>query len=183
MSWTDLIGEPLPLDLINTVVTDADGEKDLLPSNDALREWITAEQSRLTMPEGPVSVEAVRTLRDHVAAAVQSARLGERPPNSALEAITSTQRAAPGYRAVVWDGSAVTATLRRDGSPTEVLLAELAEATAVFLADPSITKIRQCEGPTCRQLFLPATARRRWCSPALCGNRVRVARYYQNHKG
>jgi predicted RNA-binding Zn ribbon-like protein len=31
-------------------------------------------------------------------------------------------------------------------------------------------------------LFLPVNARRRWCSPAVCGNRVRVARYYEAHK-
>ncbi|GAA2507323.1 hypothetical protein GCM10023100_41830 [Actinocorallia cavernae] len=28
---------------------------------------------------------------------------------------------------------------------------------------------------------LPAHPRRRWCSPARCGNRARVARYYQRH--
>ncbi|MFD0515426.1 CGNR zinc finger domain-containing protein [Streptomyces aureus] len=31
-------------------------------------------------------------------------------------------------------------------------------------------------------LFLPAHPRRRWCSAARCGNRARVARYYQRHK-
>jgi predicted RNA-binding Zn ribbon-like protein len=31
-------------------------------------------------------------------------------------------------------------------------------------------------------LFLPAHPRRRWCSPQLCGNRVRVARYYRRHR-
>ena len=31
-------------------------------------------------------------------------------------------------------------------------------------------------------VFLPANPRRRWCSPAICGNRARVARYYQRHK-
>jgi len=30
--------------------------------------------------------------------------------------------------------------------------------------------------------LLPAHRRRRWCSPATCGNRARVARYYQLHK-
>ncbi|MFF4211720.1 CGNR zinc finger domain-containing protein [Streptomyces sp. NPDC001796] len=31
-------------------------------------------------------------------------------------------------------------------------------------------------------LFLPAHPRRRWCSAARCGNRVRVARHYQRRK-
>ena len=57
-----------------------------------------------------------------------------------------------------------------------------AEAAAGLLADPSVTKIRQCEADDCVLLFLPAHPRRRWCSAARCGNRVRVARHYQRHK-
>ncbi|WP_433464559.1 CGNR zinc finger domain-containing protein [Spirillospora sp. CA-128828] len=30
--------------------------------------------------------------------------------------------------------------------------------------------------------FLPGHPRRRWCSAARCGNRVRVARHYQRHR-
>lgn len=30
--------------------------------------------------------------------------------------------------------------------------------------------------------LVTATLRRRWCSPTVCGNRARVARYYQRHK-
>ncbi|WP_252375002.1 MULTISPECIES: CGNR zinc finger domain-containing protein [unclassified Nonomuraea] len=70
----------------------------------------------------------------------------------------------------------------RDGTPLDRLLAELAEAAVALLTDPDVGKVRGCEGPGCRLLFLPAHPRRRWCSPDLCGNRVRVARYYQRHK-
>jgi predicted RNA-binding Zn ribbon-like protein len=76
----------------------------------------------------------------------------------------------------------VTARLARDGSPTSRLLAELAEAATELLADPAVRTVRQCEAPACHLLFLPAHPRRRWCSPASCGNRVRVARYYRRHK-
>ncbi|MEV6134662.1 CGNR zinc finger domain-containing protein [Nocardia sp. NPDC051990] len=31
-------------------------------------------------------------------------------------------------------------------------------------------------------LFLRLHPRRRWCASERCGNRVRVARYYQRHK-
>ncbi len=177
-----MLGEPLPLDLINTVVSGAHGDTDLLHSPEALRAWITAEDGRLSIPEGAVSLEAVHALRGHVATAVQRVRRGERPPAAALDAFVSAQRAAPAYRVPGWTGSGITTTVHRDGSPTENLLAELSEAAVLLLADPAVLRIRQCEGPLCRQLFLPATARRRWCSPALCGNRVRVARYYQSHR-
>ena len=76
----------------------------------------------------------------------------------------------------------VTATPRRRGNPTAILLAQLAAAAAELLASPAIRRVRSCEGRDCRMLFLPASPRRRWCSPAVCGNRARVARYYQRHK-
>ncbi|WP_442935215.1 CGNR zinc finger domain-containing protein [Micromonospora sp. CPCC 206061] len=58
----------------------------------------------------------------------------------------------------------------------------LAEAAAELLADPGVTTIRECEADACVMLFLPAHPRWRWCSAARCGNRARVARYYQRHK-
>jgi predicted RNA-binding Zn ribbon-like protein len=75
----------------------------------------------------------------------------------------------------------VTITSRRRGNLTAILLAQLA-AAAELLASPAIRQVRRCEGHDCRMLFLPANPRRRWCSPAVCGNRARVARYYQRHK-
>ncbi|MER5184162.1 CGNR zinc finger domain-containing protein [Streptomyces sp. NPDC002896] len=61
-------------------------------------------------------------------------------------------------------------------------IVQLAEAAAELLADPAVTKIRECEAEDCVMLFLAAHPRRRWCSAARCGNRVRVARHYQRHK-
>ncbi|HEV2241669.1 MAG TPA: CGNR zinc finger domain-containing protein [Streptosporangiaceae bacterium] len=49
-------------------------------------------------------------------------------------------------------------------------------------AGPAVRRVRRCEGRDCRMLFLPANPRRRWCTPDVCGNRARVARYYQRHK-
>jgi predicted RNA-binding Zn ribbon-like protein len=76
----------------------------------------------------------------------------------------------------------VTTISRRRGNPAAVLLAQLAGAAAELLASPAIRRVRRCEGRDCRMLFLPASSRRRWCSPTVCGNRARVARYYQRHK-
>lgn len=179
-----LVGEPLALDLVNTRVCGPGGEEiDLLETPDALRVWLAAEKDRLAPVGGDVDLAALHGLRGHVARAVEHARRGDAPPAPALRALNDAQRAAPAHRELGWDGAAVTGTPRRTGDPTRDLLAELAEAAAGLLTDPSVRKIRRCEGPQCRLLFLPAHPRRRWCSPALCGNRVRVARYYQRHRG
>jgi predicted RNA-binding Zn ribbon-like protein len=188
MSWSGLTGEPLALDLVNTVVGAAGGhvDTDLLSSAEALQDWLTAEGERLSASArdsaAEVDLPALHDLRTAISEAVAAAMEGRPPSERALAAITDAQRAAPAYRALTWDGNAVVATVRRTGDASANLLAEIAEAAAELLADPSSARIRRCQGPNCRMLFLPANPRRRWCSPAICGNRVRVARYYESHK-
>ena len=52
-----------------------------------------------------------------------------------------------------------------------------------LLTSPMVTAVRDCAAPECTLLFVPAHPRRQWCSAARCGNRARVARYYEAHKG
>lgn len=182
MSREPLTGEPLALDLINTVASTPDGEIDLLETPGGLRAWLAAERDRLDLPSGEIDPAAVRALRAHVADAVETIRAGLPPPAPALRAITKALRSAHAYQELGWNGETVTITARWAGDATTSLLAQLAAAAAELLTSPEIRRIRRCEGPGCRMLFLAANPRRRWCSPALCGNRVRVARYYQRHK-
>jgi predicted RNA-binding Zn ribbon-like protein len=177
-----LTGEPLALDLVNTVASPPGGEADLLESTDDLRAWLAAERDRLDITDGQIDLGAVRALRAHITRAVEAARAGTPPPAEVLRAISDAQRNAPAYQELGWNGQAITVTARRPGNATAVLLAQLAEAAATLLASPAMGLVRRCEGPGCRMLFLPAHPRRRWCSPATCGNRARVARYYQLHK-
>jgi predicted RNA-binding Zn ribbon-like protein len=178
-----LTGEPLALDLVNTVAGPPGGEVDLLGTPGALRAWLAAEQDRLdSAADGKIDLAAVQAFRAHIAAAVQAASAGQPPPANALRAITAALRNAPAYQELGWNGEAVTTTSRRRGSPAATLLAQLAAAAAELLASPAIRRVRRCEGRDCRMLFLPASPRRRWCSPTACGNRARVARYYQRHK-
>lgn len=178
-----LVGEPLALDLVNTRVHPPGQEElDLLGTPEGLNAWLAAEAGRLASQVREVDLTALRDLRDHIARAIEHARRGSAPPAHALRALTDAQRRAPVHRELDWNGTKVTATPCRSGDPTQDLLAELADAAADLLTDPAIRKVRRCEGPQCQLLFLPAHPRRRWCSPTLCGNRVRVARYYQRHR-
>jgi hypothetical protein len=81
-----------------------------------------------------------------------------------------------------WDHGTIVAAAVRRGTPGERVAARLAEATGDLLADPAIGNVRECAGADCVLLFLPGHPRRQWCSAARCGNRARVARYYQHHK-
>ncbi|AHI01293.1 CGNR zinc finger domain-containing protein [Kutzneria viridogrisea] len=179
-----LIGEPLALDLVNTRPHTADGPVDLLATASGLHAWLAAQSERIDEPELTVTkavLEAVHHVRQHTVEAVRAARLGQCPPTGALHALTAAQLAAPAYEELRWDGS-VTTVRKRTGSPAERLAAGLACAATELLVSPAITSVRECEAADCVLLFLPAHPRRRWCSAARCGNRARVARYYQRHK-
>jgi predicted RNA-binding Zn ribbon-like protein len=182
-----LTGEPLALDLVNTRPASADGRTDLLDTPERLASWLELEADRLGAEAGgavptEADLAAVHAVRAHTDAAVHALLHGRKPPAAALRALIDAQRAAPAVRELAWDGDAVTATLRRTGPLGVRLAALLAEAAADLLTDPAVGRLRECEADDCVALFLPAHPRRRWCSPARCGNRARVARYYQRHK-
>ncbi|MGN9783341.1 CGNR zinc finger domain-containing protein [Nonomuraea sp. ZG12] len=173
----DLVtGEPLALDLLNTLTDEYDALDDVQP-------WLELQAGRLTAPSLPLTdtdLAAVRALREHVRAAVDAVRQGRSPAGKSIEAVNQAVRAAPPYRIL---GADLGAVIRRDGDERARLLAQLAEAAVELLTGPDVGRIRACEGPRCRMLFVAGHPRRRWCSPALCGNRVRVARHYQRRRG
>jgi predicted RNA-binding Zn ribbon-like protein len=182
-----LTGEPLVLDLLNTRPHAAAGPVDLLATPAGLRAWLDVQAHRLAPSAGDAPVTqadlaAVHAVREHAAAAVDRARQGKRPPAASLRALEAALRAAPTHRQLGWDGAAVTSILRRTGPFGARLAAELAESAADLLTDPAVTGVRVCAAPDCVLLFLPAHPRRQWCSAARCGNRARVARYYERHK-
>ncbi|MQY27409.1 CGNR zinc finger domain-containing protein [Nocardia aurantia] len=176
-----LIGEPLALDLVNTHPADTD----LLTTPDQLADWLRQETERLPEPppEHPSAedLRQVRQIREHIAAVCEALLHDRRPPAAALRAFDNAQSAAPAIRQLHWDGTTLTATVHRTGSAGTRLAAALAESAVELLGSPAIARLKQCEAEDCVLLFLPAHPRRRWCSPQRCGNRIRVARYYDRH--
>lgn len=57
------------------------------------------------------------------------------------------------------------------------LLAPVAAAMAHLVCEGDFNFVHQCENPPCTLWFYDRTKshRRRWCSPAVCGNRAKVA--------
>ena len=180
-----LVGEPLALDLVNTRPTTPTGTVDLLTTSAGLEAWLAVQAHRLpTDPNQitPADLAEVLALRGHITTAINATRRGRRPPSAVLQVLARAEACAARWREITWLNGTVTVAPRRHGSAGQQLLAELAAAGADLLIDPAVTTVRQCEGASCTLLFLPSHPRRRWCSPQLCGNRTRVARYYQRHK-
>ncbi|MEN5072337.1 CGNR zinc finger domain-containing protein [Isoptericola cucumis] len=184
-----LLTEPPALDLVNTHIylTDSGAWTDVLDDREQRDAWLGALAPRLGLGADDATftddaADALKAVRGLAAAAVEPARHGRRPPARALSGLNEAVRAAPATVHARWDGSAVTAEARRAGSLATRLAATFAEETVRLLATPDILDVRRCDAPACVMLFLPRNPRRRWCTPNICGNRARVARYYLRHK-
>jgi predicted RNA-binding Zn ribbon-like protein len=157
-----LVGEPLPLDLLNTTWMTGDGLRDLLADAAGTRAWLDSHGFGDAPAEpGPLreAREALRALlldRSAVAGVnAVLARGGQRPLLRGQD-VTREIDAAPEWR-VPW-----------------VCAAEL-----VALRESQGTRIRPCANPDCVLWFLDVSrpGTRRWCSMAGCGNRDKAARH------
>ncbi|MFJ2646296.1 CGNR zinc finger domain-containing protein [Streptomyces sp. NPDC087420] len=98
----------------------------------------------------------------------------------ALERVNALAAGAPpGIRAVRDEDGGLVRVLA--GEPgCEALLSAIARDAVDLLTDPAArSRLRQCDGDSCRRMYLDTSRgrRRRWCSSEVCGNRERVARH------
>ena len=68
--------------------------------------------------------------------------------------------------------------------PVPAMFATIARDAVDLLSSPLVGRIRECGAPDCALLFVDTSrpGRRRWCSTAACGNRVRTKAYRQRRK-
>lgn len=74
---------------------------------------------------------------------------------------------------------------RHEGDPVEGAMGRLAESVARELTQGRPERLRVCENPECRWVFVDTShsGRRKWCDMRTCGNRVKVARHRQRRRG
>ncbi|MEK6227791.1 MAG: ABATE domain-containing protein [Actinomycetota bacterium] len=180
-----LLGEPLAVDLANTIMRGDDGVTDLLRDVPALHEWLEIHAAELPSggrPNRAPSAYRLRELRDALSelfgAAIERRESGEPTlalVNDAAAAAHPTLRPGPDGPAREWRP-----TSRRRGATD---IAAIARSAIDVLTGPDRDKLRRCNGPGCVLFFVAANPRRRWCSSQLCGNRVRVARHRHHQPG
>ena len=73
-----------------------------------------------------------------------------------------------------------------EGDPQALdrLIWPVARDAAVFLTSADLSRLRACQNPQCRWVFHDGTRSRtrRWCSMAVCGNRMKARRHYDRVK-
>ncbi|WP_328911776.1 MULTISPECIES: CGNR zinc finger domain-containing protein [unclassified Streptomyces] len=203
-----LLGEPLPIELMNTIWADHKGRHDALVDGSDLAVWLRAVAPRFaedTFAGGPPLggeegaaerevaglVEEFRLLRDALRRLAAVSTEDDRPsactdtPDfaTAIEAVNRACAYAPGWSYLAWpEGGTPARATRSAHDPAATALSTIAEQAARLFAGPDRVELRACHAPGCVLYFLRTHPRREWCSPG-CGNRARVARHYQRHHG
>lgn len=174
------LGEPLAIDLANTVMVVSKGESvDLLAEPEDLRRWLDGERERLGDCRFAVAhLDEVRGLRDAVRSLLEASARGQALPAGALAQVNAASAAAPVAQQLRVERRDPQVADREVASdPLAILLGRLARSAITLLDGAGRKRLRICEAPSCGMFFLAASGRR-WCCAA-CGNRARVARHYR----
>jgi predicted RNA-binding Zn ribbon-like protein len=181
-----LLGEPLAVDLVNTVVASGGRLVDLLETPEGLRAWLAAEAARLpgAAAAPPPALAEVRRLREALRVLLRAALAGGEPDAAAVAAVNAASAAVGSHPELAWAPGEAPRLLERLAPPAgpAAVLAAIARSGIELLGGPDRERLRACGGPGCVLLFVADNPRRQWCSPSLCGNRVRVARHYRRHR-
>jgi predicted RNA-binding Zn ribbon-like protein len=176
-------GEPLAVELHNTLYAVGRQVIDGLETVDGLSAWLAAIADRLpdrARDADPSRHQDFLDLREAVREALHANLDGRRISRQALRVINDFAAGAPvSPRAVEGpEGRLRVEAHRRDADPTDVALATVAADAIELVAGSGLEELRACRAPNCVLMFIRDNPRRRWCSAA-CGNRARQARHYE----
>lgn len=180
-----LVGDNLALDFINTEYGEGDLHREMLGRDEDVVDWLRTVGALppdvTSTPRGLLTL--ARKLRFNARELVEARRSGKRAdPSVVNEVLAAGQRCAQLRWEAAHGGFSV---VKRAGKADAAgLLTPIAEALVQLLTEADPALIRQCEGDHCTLLFhdLTKSRRRRWCSMAACGNRMKVAAFRARQK-
>jgi predicted RNA-binding Zn ribbon-like protein len=175
------LGEPLAIDLANTVMVVRDGETvDLLDSTEALETWLELERPRLVDCRFALSRRAELLAAREDVRSLLAARATDGPPDrAAFERLNAASRGAPiAPQLRLADNGDLQVVTEEQVADMAALLGAIARSAIRLVDEHDRSPLHICGAPSCGMFF---TGRRRWCCAA-CGNRARAARHYESRK-
>jgi predicted RNA-binding Zn ribbon-like protein len=180
------LASQVALDFLNTEWPTASGKEDFFEKDEDVLSWLrqaglAPASIAVVRPSGSL-LRAAHALRAVIRSLVESRKVGKTPDLSDLNAFLV---AAQSHPQLSWTSSKKIAMKTiRPADTAEQLLAPIALKTAELFSTADFRRVRLCDDPTCVHWFLDQTrpGRRRWCSMATCGNRLKVRSYRQRLK-
>ncbi|MDQ1609555.1 MAG: hypothetical protein QOE16_2287 [Microbacteriaceae bacterium] len=179
-----LMGEPLAVDLANTIKLAAEPPLDLLADDAHNTVFWSLEHDRLPEPAGVPSLSESLALRSALHSLLASIERGVPPEESSVSYVNEVARRARVTTELVPTKSSVAAqACGQADDAADIALSAVAQSAIDFLTGPSAHLLRVCAAPRCGMMFVATNSKRRWCTPNGCGNRERVARHSRQRQG
>jgi predicted RNA-binding Zn ribbon-like protein len=169
----------LALDFINTAFGVGSGAKDCLRTDVDVASWLKRASLPFSAPDAKrgALLSSALELREVALALVKRRKAGVRGNAARLNQFLKLGNR---HDELHWprSGRPVLQTHERLRGANGVLL-PIARAVAELLSEADFDRVRRCGGADCTLWFLDLTKAhsRRWCSPAVCGNRAKVAAF------
>lgn len=180
------IGDDLALDFANTAFGLGTEQRECLGSDAQVIDWLRL--AGLPTPELGGKPRPGALLEAALALRKTARRLLEERKAGGVGDVTALNRLlglGSSYQELVWsDGEEPRCERRQRAATVEALLVPVGEALAALLAEGDFSLVRTCESSDCTLWFYDRTKshRRRWCSMAQCGNRMKVAAFRARKK-
>lgn len=185
-SGAPLVGDNLALDFINSKYVVDGKSHDCFSDDKSVANWLKSvgllpDIKDQQIPTGLLT--EARELRD-MARNIVNAAMNKTPVNLGL--INRLLETGRPTRQLEWDEESqkfCTVVYQSAGSASG-LLWPIADALINLVTSDKFEFVRQCEAHDCILLFhdLSKSHRRRWCSMATCGNRMKVAAFRSRKK-
>ncbi len=178
------LADNLALDFINSEYGTGEERHDCFEDNLSVIDWL---ETAGLVPKGTEAPDDLlfeaRQLRDAAREVVHAAM---KSVAANLTVINKVLQAGRPEIALQWDENTQRYRVEvcSNALSSAGLLWPIADALVKLVTDDKFEYVRQCEAHNCILLFhdLSKSHRRRWCSMATCGNRMKVAAY-RNRKG
>jgi predicted RNA-binding Zn ribbon-like protein len=197
MAFQLVAGHPA-LDFVNTLDWRfrKEGPEELMQSYDDLLRF--TEQSKMLTPKqtrplrrstsGSMEARALERctqFRESMAEILYDRLDGRSPSAASLKALERYFKAARLKQTLSWKESDLEwkwSGMERDA---ELPLWELAMSASGLMLSEDVHRVRACDNPECRWLFLDTSKNhtRRWCDMKVCGNRMKARRFKAQRKG
>jgi predicted RNA-binding Zn ribbon-like protein len=181
-----LIADDLALDFVNTQFGVGDRKREYFDSDERVLNWLRyaglpTVKTEATVRPG-VLLQAALDLRESARGLLAKRKKGSSGNLAILNRLLALDSS---YSQVVWGKHPMPRLdAHRRVTTIEAALIPVAEAIAGLLVEGDFSMVRKCESSDCTLWFYDRTKshRRRWCSAALCGNRMKVAAFRARKK-
>lgn len=179
------VGDNLALDFINTRYGVGSAHRECFVDDTSVVAWLKLAQvlseTFRAAPEGLLRLAL--ELRESAKLLLDMAKQGG---DADVEVVNRVLLVGRPTEKLEWDSAnkAFKVKLERRHDHAASLLEPIAQALVKLLTDTEMELVRQCEAHDCTLLFhdLTKSHRRRWCSMAVCGNRMKVAAFRSRKK-